>query len=162
MKPHPEWSLVTEPSMHSMRSCGLLCSLMRSLLAILATVFPSFLTGVSHRGAGIGLGTFPFSLVCLSSVSWHTCSTESSVCVLLCLSVSEFLCLSVSTYCAVCLRLCIALSLSVQCSGVIESASVQTTTSRGRRIAICFSRQSSIKLKKLDVFRATIPRRFHL
>ena len=85
VKPHLGWSLVTEPSVYTMRSCGLLFSWMRSLisdsvlpLAILRSAFPSFLAGVSHRDAGIGFGTFPIPLVCLSSVSWHTCSFESS------------------------------------------------------------------------------------
>ena len=44
VKPHPEWSLVTEPSVYAVTlSC---------LLAIPDSAFPSF-------QAGIGLGTFP-------------------------------------------------------------------------------------------------------
>ena len=33
VKPHPDWSLVTEPSVYTMRSCGLLFSWMRSLIS---------------------------------------------------------------------------------------------------------------------------------
>ena len=64
VKPHPDRSFVTEPSVYAMKSCVLLFSSMRSLtlfrlLAILDSVFPGFLAGVSRRDAGIGLGTFP-------------------------------------------------------------------------------------------------------
>ena len=82
VKPHPDWSLVTEPPVYTMRSYGLLFSSIRSL-----TVFPA---GHSRqcfpRFSGMSVSQrrrnrfeyLPHSLVCLSSVSWHTCRTESS------------------------------------------------------------------------------------
>ena len=64
VKPHPDWSLVTEPSVYTMRSCGtvfvnekldLFC-----LLAFLDSAFPSFLAGVSRIDAETSVwGTFP-------------------------------------------------------------------------------------------------------
>ena len=68
VKPHPDWSFVTEPSVYTMRSCGLLLLFFEwkawsltlfCLLAILDCAFPSFLAGVSYRDARISLGTFP-------------------------------------------------------------------------------------------------------
>ena len=63
VKPHPDWSLVTEPSVYIMRSCGLLFSWMRSLISDSVLPVGHFLAGVSHshthRDTGIGLGTFP-------------------------------------------------------------------------------------------------------
>ena len=66
VKPYPDWSLVTEPSVYTVLSCGLLFSCMISLISdsVLPTghprqTFPSFLTRVSHRDGEIGLGSFP-------------------------------------------------------------------------------------------------------
>ena len=66
VKPYPDWSLVTEPSVYTVLSCGLLFTCMISLISdsVLPTghprqTFPSFLTWVSHRDGGIGLGSFP-------------------------------------------------------------------------------------------------------
>ena len=82
VKPHPDRSLVTEPSVYTMRSCGLLFSSMRSL-----TVFPA---GHSRqclpRFSGMSVSQrrrnrfryLSHSLVCFSSISWRTCRTESS------------------------------------------------------------------------------------
>ena len=72
---HSDWSLMTEPSVYTMRSWGLLFS----SDSVLPTghsrqSFPSFLAGASHRDAGISFGTFPTPCFCLSSVSCHTCS----------------------------------------------------------------------------------------
>ena len=39
VKPHPDWSLVTKPSVYTMRSCGFLFSWMRSLIS--ASVLPA-------------------------------------------------------------------------------------------------------------------------
>ena len=58
MKPHPDWSLVTKPSVYTMRSCGLLFSWMRSLICD-----PSF-------------ACWPFSIL-LSQVFWQECLTET-------------------------------------------------------------------------------------
>ena len=69
VKPHPDWSLVTELSVctMSMRLCSFLFSWMRSLKSYsvlpagpLDSAFTSFLAGVSHshRDTRIGLGTF--------------------------------------------------------------------------------------------------------
>ena len=102
VKPHPDRYLVTEPSVYTMRSCVLLFSSMRSLtlfclLPILdSALLPRFsVRSVSQRCRN-RFRYLSHSLVCLSSVSWHTCSTESSawpipnlphpVCVPLCLS----------------------------------------------------------------------------
>ena len=67
VKHHPDWSVVTESSVYTMRSCGLLFSWMRNLIS--DSVLPAghsrqcfpkfFLAGVSHKDAGIGLGIFP-------------------------------------------------------------------------------------------------------
>ena len=58
--------LLTEQSVYTMRSCGLLFFEWEAwsltsfcLLAILDNVLPSFLAGMSHTDAGIGLGTIP-------------------------------------------------------------------------------------------------------
>jgi len=60
MKPHPDWSLVTEPSVYTMRSCELLFSWTKSLIS--ESVLPAgrsrqclymFLAGVSQREAEV-------------------------------------------------------------------------------------------------------------
>ena len=69
-KPHPDWTSVTEPSVYTMGSCSLLFSWLTSFISesILPAghsqqCFPKF------SGRNVCLGT---------SVSWHTCSIESS------------------------------------------------------------------------------------
>ena len=57
VRPHPDWPLVTEPSVYTMRSCCLPAIYWKAwfqtlfcLLAILdSTNFPSFLAGIRHR-----------------------------------------------------------------------------------------------------------------
>ena len=83
-KPHPDQCLVTAPSICTGHfeilvvccflgweewSLNLFC-----LLAISDKAFLSFLAGVSHRDAGISLGTFPTPW----SVSWRTCRIDPS------------------------------------------------------------------------------------
>ena len=58
VKPHPDWSLVTEPSVCTMRSCALLFSWMRSLISDC-------------------FACWPFSTV-LSQVFWQKCLVEMS------------------------------------------------------------------------------------
>ena len=82
VKPQPDWSLVTEPPVYTMRSCGLLFSSMRSSTVLPAghsrQCFPRFSgMSVSQRRRN-RFGYLSHCLVCLSSVSWHTCRTESS------------------------------------------------------------------------------------
>ena len=83
-KPHPDWSLVTEPSVYTMRSCGLLFSWTRSLISD-SVLSAGHSRQCFHKFSGRSvwkrrrnrLGLY-HSLVCLNSVSWHTCSIESS------------------------------------------------------------------------------------
>ena len=60
VKPHPDCSMVTEPSVYTVRSCDLLFSGMRSLISAsvlpaghLDSAFPRFLAGVYYRDAEI-------------------------------------------------------------------------------------------------------------
>ena len=62
----PDWSSVTESSVHTLWRLAVCCFLEREawsltlfcLLVILESAFPWFLTGVSRGDTGIGLGTF--------------------------------------------------------------------------------------------------------
>ena len=58
VNPFPEGSLVTEPSVYTVRSCAdcFACWPFSTLPA-----FPGFLAGVCGGDAGIGVGTFPTS-----------------------------------------------------------------------------------------------------
>ena len=82
--PHPDWSFVTESSVYIMKSCGLLFSWMRSLVSDcfawwpLSMVLSQVFWQVCLTETWELVGYLSHSLACLSSVSWHTCSTETS------------------------------------------------------------------------------------
>ena len=86
VKPHIDWALVTEPSVHTMRSCGLLLSWMEAwsltpfcLLAISDSAFPNFLAGASRLTWRPESVRVPFPLLGLLELcQLHTCSIESS------------------------------------------------------------------------------------
>ena len=102
VKPHPDWSLVAEPSVYTMRSCGLLVSWLWSLISgsVLPAghcrqCFPKFSGRSFSQRRRDQIGYLSHCLVCLSSISWHTCSIKSSdppktcpvpVCIPLCFS----------------------------------------------------------------------------
>ena len=81
-KPHPDWSLVTEPSVYTMRSCALLFSWRKKLDPWLHFAYWPFSTALSwFSGMSVWyrrrnrFGCLSHRLVCLSSVSWRTCSS---------------------------------------------------------------------------------------
>lgn len=86
VEPHHYWSLMSEPLVYTVRSCDLLVCWMRSLisesalmLAIVDSVFQSFLAGGSHRDA------FPtpwFAWVRSAGIPayWLLCLTHSRLC----------------------------------------------------------------------------------
>ena len=77
--PHSNWSLVTEPSVYTMRSCGLQFSWIRSLIIDCFACWP-FSTGLSqvfwqesYRDIKISLGTFPTACLLELLQNWVLC-----------------------------------------------------------------------------------------
>ena len=89
VKPHPDYSLVTELSLYTMESCSLLFSWIRSLISefILHAgcsqqCLPKFLAGVSHRDAELSYLSTPWHAWALSAdipVDWILCLTHWSL-----------------------------------------------------------------------------------
>ena len=91
VKPHPDWALVTEPLVYTVLRFAVVVLWTRSLISDSVLPpghsrqrFPKFSgRSVSQRRRN-RFGYLSHSVVCLSSVSWHTCPLP--VCIPLCLS----------------------------------------------------------------------------